>query len=65
MNVAFKPEVIHAFYQLYMNYLGFDRFDDIRSGVFLNKITDHLRVHLSLGTPAVKQDSVSLSGEGF
>jgi len=53
MNVAFKPEILPAFYQLYMNYMGVDRFDDIWSGVLLKKVTDHLGVHLSMGAPTV------------
>lgn len=53
MNVAFRPKVIPAFYQLYMNYMDIDRFDDIWSGIFLKKVADHLDDHLSLGVPPV------------
>jgi hypothetical protein len=54
MNVAFKPEIVPAFYQLYMNYMGLDRFDDIWSGIFLKRIVDHLGVNVSVGAPAVR-----------
>lgn len=37
MNTSFTPEIIPAFYQLYMNFMGVDRFDDIWSGIFLKK----------------------------
>jgi len=53
MNVAFIPKVIPAFYQLYMNYLGVDRFDDIWSGLFLKKIADNLGDNICLGEPTV------------
>ncbi len=51
MNTSFKPEVIPAFYQLYMNTQGIDRFDDIWSGVFLKKIADHLGEKMCIGKP--------------
>ncbi len=51
MNTSFKTQVIPAFYQLYMNTLGIDRFDDIWSGLFLKKITDHLGEKTCLGKP--------------
>ena len=53
MNTAFRPKIIPAFYQLYMNFMGVDRFDDIWSGLFLKKIADHLGDGVSLGGPAV------------
>jgi hypothetical protein len=56
MNTAFKPEIIPAFYQLYMNYMGIDRFDDIWSGIFLKKVADHLGIGLSLGGPVVRHE---------
>lgn len=34
MNTSFLPKIIPAFYQLYMNNMGIDRFDDIWSGIF-------------------------------
>jgi hypothetical protein len=51
MNTSFKTQVIPAFYQLYMNVQGVDRFDDIWSGLFLKKITDHLGQRTCLGKP--------------
>lgn len=56
MNTSFLPKIIPAFYQLYMNYIEIDRFDDIWSGIFLKKITDHLRENISLGNPLVYHD---------
>jgi hypothetical protein len=56
MNTAFKPEIIPAFYQLYMKVMGIDRFDDIWSGVFLKKIADHIGDSISLGHPLVYHD---------
>jgi hypothetical protein len=53
MNAAFRSKVIPAFYQLYMNFMGIDRFDDIWSGIFLKRIADHLGETLSLGLPPV------------
>lgn len=51
MNTSFLPKVIPAFYQLYMNTMGIDRFDDIWSGLFLKRIADHLGDSLCLGRP--------------
>lgn len=51
MNTAFSSRIIPAFYQLYMNHLGIDRFDDIWSGLFLKKIVDHMNEKVSLGAP--------------
>lgn len=56
MNTSFLPDVIPAFYQLYMNLNGVDRFDDIWSGLFLKKIGDHLGHKLCLGEPLVYHD---------
>jgi len=53
MNTSFLPRIIPAFYQLYMNCMGIDRFDDIWSGIFLKKITDHLGDGVSLGSPPI------------
>lgn len=52
MNTSFLPKIVPAFYQLYMNFNGIDRFDDIWSGVFLKKIADHLGDRLCLGKPS-------------
>lgn len=54
MNTSFLPKIVPAFYQLYMNFHGIDRFDDIWSGVFLKKIADHLGDKLCLGKPSEK-----------
>jgi hypothetical protein len=53
MNTSFRRQIIPAFYQLYMKYLGIDRFDDIWSGVFFKKIADHLGDKVCLGAPLV------------
>jgi hypothetical protein len=53
MNTSFSPEIVPAFYQLYMGFLGIDRFDDIWSGIFLKKIIDHLGYDVCLGKPLV------------
>lgn len=52
MNTSFVPKVVPAFYQLYMNTMGVDRFDDIWSGVFLKRVADHLGDKICLGKPA-------------
>jgi len=56
MNTSFVPKVIPAFYQLYMNTMGIDRFDDIWSGIFVKRIADHLGDKVSLGKPAGTHD---------
>jgi hypothetical protein len=56
MNVSFLPDVIPAYYQLYMNFMGINRFDDIWSGVFLKKIANHLGHKICLGGPLVYHD---------
>ena len=56
MNTSFKREIIPAFYQLYMNVMGVDRFDDIWSGIFIKRIADHLGHKICLGKPAVIHD---------
>lgn len=53
MNLAFVPKIIPAFYQLYMNFMGIDRYDDVWSGIFLKKIVDHLGDRISLGETIV------------
>jgi hypothetical protein len=56
MNAAFVPKVLPAFYQLYMNTMGIDRFDDIWSGIFLKRVADHLGDKVCLGTPVGVHD---------
>lgn len=51
MNTSFRRKVIPAFYQLYMNLMGIDRYDDIWSGIFLKKIADHLKENMCIGKP--------------
>ncbi|MBC7120980.1 MAG: hypothetical protein H5T33_05310 [Candidatus Methanosuratus sp.] len=51
MNTSFVTKVIPAFYQLYMNAMGVDRFDDIWSGIFLKRVADHLGDRVCLGKP--------------
>jgi len=53
MNTAFTAKIIPAFYQLYMNFMGVDRFDDIWSGIFLKKVADYLGDKVCLGQPTV------------
>jgi len=54
MNTSFRSRIIPAFYQLYMNSMGIDRFDDIWSGLFIKRIADHLGDSVSLGMPLVR-----------
>lgn len=56
MNTSFLPKVVPAFYQLYMNTMGIDRFDDIWSGIFLKRAADHLGDRVCLGKPAGTHD---------
>jgi len=56
MNTAFRAKIVPGFYQLYMKQYGIDRFDDIWSGIFLKKITDHLGDNISLGAPLAFHD---------
>jgi len=56
MNAAFKPKAVPAFYQLYMNTMGIDRFDDIWSGIFLKRVADHLGDKVCLGRPVGVHD---------
>lgn len=52
MNVAFKPQIIPAYYQLWHR----DRYDDIFSGLFIKKIADHLGFGVNVGSPVVYHD---------
>jgi hypothetical protein len=58
MNTAFLSKIIPAFYQLYMNRLGIDRFDDIWSGLFLKKVTDYMGDNVSIGAPLLAHKKV-------
>ncbi|MDT7888663.1 MAG: hypothetical protein RQ885_06770 [Desulfurococcales archaeon] len=54
MNTSFSRKIIPAFYQLYMRYMGIDRFDDIWSGIFLKKIVDRIGDSMCIGAPAAR-----------
>ena len=56
MNTSFVRKIVPAFYQLYMNSMGIDRFDDIWSGILLKKIADQLGDRISLGRPLVHHE---------
>lgn len=54
MNMAFKKEVIPAFYQMLMgDQVGVYRYDDVWSGMIMKKIADHLGYSVSMGLPMV------------
>lgn len=60
MNVAFLRDIIPAYYFLLQGgEYGIDRYDDIWSGVFLKKITDHLNHVISVGEPIVTHNKLS------
>lgn len=60
MNVAFRPEVVPAFYFLLMGRdYRYDRFGDIWSGVFIKKICDHLGYAINSGDPAIDHQRAS------
>jgi len=60
MNLAFRPEIVPAFYFLLMGKeYRFDRFGDIWSGVFLKKICDHLGFAINSGDPAIDHQRAS------
>jgi hypothetical protein len=54
MNTSFSNKIIPAFYQLYMRYMGIDRFDDIWSGIFVKRIADRVGDKLCIGSPAAR-----------
>jgi hypothetical protein len=56
MNTAFLAEIIPAFYQLYTNVNGIERFDDIWSGIFFKRIADHLKKKICIGVPLVSHN---------
>lgn len=56
MNTSFVPKIVPAFYQLYMNAMGIDRFDDIWSGIFIKRVADHLGDKVCLGKPVGVHD---------
>jgi hypothetical protein len=56
MNTSFRREAVPAMYQLYMNTMSIDRFDDIWSGIFLKRIADLFGDKVCLGKPAGTHD---------
>lgn len=60
MNMSFKKKVVPALYFLLMGQdWGFDRFDDIWSGIFIKRICDHLGYCVSGGSPFIWHDRAS------
>ncbi len=60
MNVAFLADIVPAYYfGLQGKIYGLDRFDDIWSGVFLKKITDHLGHVIAIGNPIITHNRLS------
>jgi hypothetical protein len=56
MNTGFLQKIVPAFYQLYMNIMSVDRFDDIWSGIFIKKVADSLGDKICLGEPLIYHD---------
>jgi hypothetical protein len=63
MNLAFRREVVPAFYQLPMDDNPWDvgRFDDIWSGVFLKRACDLLETRIYNGTPLCEHNKAPRS----
>jgi len=63
MNLAFKREVIPAFYQLPMddNKWNIGRFDDIWSGVIIKKLCDRLNKNIITGHPLCEHNKAPRS----
>lgn len=63
MNLAFRREIIPAFYQLPMddNAWKIGRFDDIWSGIFIKRICDELGKHILNGRPLCRHDKAPRS----
>lgn len=61
MNVCYRREVIPAAYNLLMGVgtYGFDRFDDIWSGLLLKRILDHAGWYVTSGDPVVRHSKAS------
>ena len=61
MNVCYHRLAIPAAYNLLMGFndYGFDRFDDIWSGLLLKKIADHLGYYITNGRPFVVHSKAS------
>ncbi len=63
MNLAFRREIVPAFYQLPMDDNPWDvgRFDDIWSGVFLKRACDVLGTHIYNGHPLCEHNKAQRS----
>lgn len=63
MNLAFRREIVPAFYQLPMdeNRWGVGRFDDIWSGLFLKRACDLLDKHIVNGSPLCQHNKAPRS----
>lgn len=66
MNLAFTSDVAVLLYQLLMgynmrdgSYWGYERFDDIWSGIFMKKVFDHLGYAAVSGSPYVHHSRAS------
>ncbi len=65
MNLAFRAEITPLMYQLVMGFkkngqsYGYDRFDDIWSGIFAKKVLDHLNFGAVSGSPFVRHARAS------
>ncbi len=66
MNLAFTSDVAVLLYQLLMGYSikdgkywGYERFDDIWSGIFMKKVFDHLEFAAVSGSPYVYHSRAS------
>lgn len=61
MNVCYRRETIPVAYNLLMGMTacGFDRFDDIWSGLFLKRILDHAGWYVTSGSPLVRHAKAS------
>lgn len=61
MNVCYHRSAIPAAYNLLMGLetVGFDRFDDIWSGLLLKRIADHLGLYVTSGVPFVHHAKAS------
>jgi reversibly glycosylated polypeptide / UDP-arabinopyranose mutase len=61
MNICYHRSIIPAAYYLLMGLheFGFDRFDDIWSGIIVKKILDHLGWYVTSGAPYIRHTKAS------
>ncbi len=61
MNVCYHRSVVPAAYQLLMGLemVGFDRFDDIWSGLLLKRVLDYMGWYVTTGEPFVRHAKLS------